>query len=69
MDIVSSLSTNVHFPSRNQGIKEKVLEKRIATSLLYPTIDTDGSKAMYSAGSDITPWRIADRQCRREEYL
>ena len=45
------------------------MEKRIATSLLYPTIDTDGSKAMYSAGSDITPWRIADRQCRREEYL
>ena len=39
-------------------IKEKVLEKRIATSLLYPTI-RNGSKAMYSAGSDITPWRIA----------
>ena len=46
-------------------IKEKVLEKRIATSLLYPTI-RDGSKAMYSAGSDITPWRITDRQCRRK---
>ena len=54
---------------QNQGIKEKDLEKRITTSLLYPTIDTDGSKAMYSAGSDITPWRIADRQCRRKEYL
>ena len=45
--------------TRNQGIKEKVLEKRITTSLLYPTIETDGSKAMYSAGSDITPWSIA----------
>ena len=41
--------------SRNQGIKEQRLEKGIATSLLYPTI-RDGSKAMYSEGSDITPW-------------
>ena len=50
----------------NQGIKEKFLEKRITTSLLYPTI-RDGSKAMYSVGSDITPWfGNADRQYRKE---